>query len=259
MMPPLSRAHFRHTIRELDEVAVATSVTGTSKAKTRDLADLAQRMHDALVGDRPEIAKVRKELRLKIHNLRRSPINQRAAKRMRDLLSVVRDLQKLVDQKGWGAVPEVFVIEGFEVLNSWGYTERELKALFVMLRRATRMLGDVGLKVGTVPVLADPEAMKQVRGAAASEYMAYVEQDDLFVANPSSKLSGDMESVLRAIAARIWSQQMDRDHRQTWDRAGGANGFADAFARKLASDQADSDTAARLLVTVGQIARRWAA
>jgi hypothetical protein len=249
--PKLARA-----IKELDEVSIATSITGTSKSKVNQILKMVKPMLDGLVGDRPEVAKLRRRLRMAMHNLRRSRVDQRASRRMRDLLSVVRDLQKLIDQRGLGDVPAEALVGPFEVINAWGYSDAELKPLLRVLKDADKALGKVGLRVETLPLMLDPREMGRGRGQA-SRYAVYDPQDDLLVVNPDEKLSGDLEAVLAAVATRLWFEELKLDDYAIWDNGGGLDGFREGFARKLATGRVDSDTGARLSITVGRIAKRW--
>lgn len=254
-MGALDRQSFQRVMRELDQVSVAATLTGTSFPKIKQLADMVQPLHDGLVGERPKVRKIRRRLRLALHNLRRSPKDTRVAKRLTELLYVVRDLQQLVEREGLGAVAESVLADDFQIINIWGYTDRELKVLSVLLRRASKLLADVGLGMGTLPVFASPSMMKRARGSSRV-YMLYDSRDDVFIANPDARLSGDYQAVLEALAERIWEGGLTSEDRDVW-RPGGLAAFASAFAEKLASGVAGSDTEARLAVTVGRLASRW--
>lgn len=252
----MDRKTFARIIKELDEVSVAVSLTGTGRVKIKQLLDMVRPILDGLVGDRPEVAKLRQRLRLAMHNLQRSGVDQRAARKMRDLLVVVRDVQKLIDQAKIGDAPAQALVGDFEVINVWGYSESEMRPLMGVLKTTTKLLASVGLSRGTLPVMLDPREMGRGRGQM-SQYAVYDPEDDLVVINPDARLSGDLEAVLGAVATRVWFVDMKLNDYETWDGGGGIDGFRRGFARKLALGQADSDTDARLSTTVGRIAKRW--
>ncbi len=247
--PALSGVSFRYVIRELDQISVAVSVVGTKQAMLTRLSEIVDRMIEAMVGTRPEVKKLRDDLIRRSFNMRRAskrPLP--ASKAIRAALLKLKELRKLVDQQGLADVPLMFTVDGFDLENVWGYSESEVRVTTIALKRTNKLLVDVGLKLDPMYVLLDP---KVARGS----YFRLNDRDDVFEADLGQRLSGDLREVLEAVGAWVWLQVLDREDWELWGRD--RDRFAGAFARKLATEAVNPDTAARLVLSVGKHARRW--
>ena len=245
----LSGPNFRSVIRELRQTGAAVSLIGTKKTKLNKLVGKVQPMLDAMVGTRPETKRVRNNLTRRIHNLRKaSTAAIPASKAIMGALMGVQEIQKLVDQRGLADVPATFEAAEFTLENVWGYSEREVLATTLVLKRASRLMTDVGLATISGTIILDPALSR-------GTYIGYSPSDGVFLADIDRALSGDIVEFLGARGARAWFEKLKAEDQETWGRD--PERFAIAFARKLATGTVDPDTSARLAVSVGGHARRW--
>jgi hypothetical protein len=249
---PLDPANFRFVLRELDQIGVAVSVVGTKRPMLLRLAGYAEGIRAALVGSRPEVRKARDELARLIQGVRSSsPKAKPASKAIRKLHKGVLDVQRIVS-KGLGVASAVTEVGGFELDNAWGYTSFELRTALSAIKKADAILRRAGLEslVKGVVVVLDPEV-------AAGSYASYDRDIDLMAMDPGQDQSGDTEAILRALGGRLWATQFKPEDKEVWGGGRDPGRFSDAFSRKLAGESVDRDTAARLQVTVGRLAKRW--
>lgn len=247
----LSRTSLTRVARELDETAVAVSVMGTRRKKLKEMAALAEPIPDALVGTRPEVEKVRRELLRAIQNVKVSSEKARpASEKLRALAKAVRMTQDLVGKR-LGDVDIGFEAGGFLVSNVWGYTNSEARTTMSALEKAARRLTKVGL--GSV-VGGDAALSPEDTGR---KFVVYDKADDALLFDPSRSGSGDEKAILEALAERVWWQEFGPDEFEVFRATGGLERFREAFAALLVGDRVSPDATARLKVTVGKLASRW--
>lgn len=240
---PLSDRNIALVIKELDETAVAASVTGTSITRLKELAALSEPIADALTGYRPETRRAAMRLRQLAQNVRvagtRAYQAPSSVKALSAGVSEIRDLVK----KGLGHTEESLSAGEFEVINGWGYTDTETRSALRALTRVSELLAARGLGSAVTKV--------ELVGSGPSE--SYDEDRDMLLINPDGAI--DLNGVLRRIGERIWEARFGNDDRETWE--GNRSRFCVAFATAMRGRKLDPETLARLQVTVGRIATKW--
>jgi hypothetical protein len=240
----LSKSRLQWVRRELDQVGVAMSVVGTSRPMLRRMAKLLQPSIDGLRGERPEIKKLRDDLKRAQHNLESGPTTPLRSSRN---MEVARDLMDQVirlSDKGLLGLPEKYDEGRIELENVWGYTRDELKVFRGLLRQALADLSDVGLY--------DKLAYGNIRlhqDDARGDFLTRNRQQDVFVVDPSRGRS--KADIFVAFGDRLWDKIFKPSDRQTW---GDRTRFSIAFVKALRGQPLDSEDRARLQVTVGRIA-----
>lgn len=253
-MAALSAQNLKRVYRELDEVGVAISVVGTRRQKLMELARLTVPISDALVGTRPEVKRVRDDLVRLTHNVRRAQTKARSAgKAVRALANQIKVVEKLVGG-GLGDVPEAFDVGELSLLNTWGYTKKEVKPFMDALETATDVIDKMGLtkSIGTAKVSLDPS------GSPMSS-MTYDLYGDVFTGNPSHT-RGRGRGIADALGGRLWLKLFAKKDVDTWGGAAAAwSSFSDAFARLLGGKSLRGDAAARMAVSLGRVIgpERW--
>lgn len=243
MPEDLRKSRLQWVRRELDQVGVAMSVVGTSRPMLRKMAKYLQPSIDGLHGERPEIKKIRDDLKRAQHNIETGPTTPLRSSRN---VWVARDLMDAVirlSDKGLLGLPEEHEEGRITLENAWGYTGDELRVFRRTLRQVLADFSDVGLYrdlvYGTIRLHQDE---------AAGEFLTRNRQD-IFIADPlrgHSKLD-----IFLAFGDRLWGTLFKLSDRQTWsDR----QAFVSAFARAMRGEPLRSDERARLQVTVGRIA-----
>lgn len=249
---PLTDSYLKAIAKEIEQTAVAVSVTGAASWKLKQMAALAEPVADALEGERPEVSKLRSTLKRLAHNVWTSPTGARkASAALRALAGGLRDARK-VAAKGLGKADPFFKAAGFEVVNTWGYTSSEVRDVTRALEGASKVLTGVGLLTAAGGLVELNPA--KVKGTA---FVQYDPTADLFIFDAQRSGSANIENVLRALAERLWLQEFGKGDRETWGNGKGQEGFSRAFAGQLLGQRLDSDVAARLQVTVGKLAARW--
>lgn len=249
MVGALSRISLRSVERKLRQVGLAISVVGTSRAKLVQLVHLATPVFESLVGDRPEVKRVRDDLRIQLHNVRRSSIGAKpASKAVYALADAVRDVMKLTD-KGMGNVPEAFDVPPMKVINVWGYTNDEVRVVLQKLRQVMVDVTDVGLRTRLLygNIILDPRETKH-------GFVRYVRQDDSIIMDPKRWEERRIADVYEAFAERMWWWNFVTPQWETWLSS---EAFADAFVTFFEGGKLDGDRLARLRATVGVFADGW--
>jgi len=240
----LKKARLQWVRKELDQIGVAISVVGTRRAMLRRLSGYLEPSIEGLRGNRPEIRKVREALSRAQHNLLRGPTTPLRASRnswiARDLMDKVLKLK----DKGLLDLPEDYN-EGRIILeNAWGYTRDELKGFRGLLRQVVAELADAGLykKLAYGVVILDPDEAK-------GSFLIRDKQTDAFIADPSKGKS--KTEIYTAFGGRVWDKLFMSSDRQSWSTRGK---FIVTFLRAMRGERLDSESMARLQVTVGRIA-----
>jgi hypothetical protein len=241
---PLTDSNIAMVIKELEETAVAASVTGTSERRFNELAVLVETIADAMGGSRSDVRKMATKLRQLAHSMRISGIrNHQAPRAMRAAAKGVENARALL-KTGAGRAPSIFQVGEFNVVNEWGYTEDEAGDAFRALSRASRDLLGVGLGQAFVDV--------ELWGSGSPA--KYDPQLDSVLIDPSKNV--DAELVLREVGERIWQKEFGANDYEAW---GGKDStrFTEAFAKSVMGRRLDAETAARLQVTVGKMTAKW--
>jgi len=237
----------RDLIKEIDQVRLAISVVGTRRQKLQQLARLAQPIHDGLAGRRPELDKVRMELRRRIHDVQVAQVdNVRAPVALEGLLAALRQVEKL-DKDKILDVPESFSAGNFSLLNPWGYRDLEAKGAQKAVQSADELIRRRGVKVDLVVSL-DPEK--------TSGFATYSPFDGAVYLDPSKTPAEATEAVLKEFAAYIWLQKLSNADTDVWGGDTEFDVFATAFARSLAGKRVDPEDLEKLKKTMG---RGWGA
>jgi len=251
---PLTDSYLKAVVKELEQTAVAVSVVGTTPRKLKDMAALTVPITDALVDARPEVVKARSVLKRAAHNARTSTVKARqASAALRALAKEVGDIQKMVS-KGIGKTKSLVKIAGSEVVNTWGYTDSEMRDVLRALEKAAKAVMGAGL-----PTAAGGLAELNPNKVQGASFVQYDAPNDLFVFDLRKAGSANVENVLRALAERLWLQEFNKGDKETWEGKKGVRGFSQAFADILTGKRVDKDTTARLQVTVGKLAANWPA
>lgn len=215
---------------------------GTSIAKLKEMAALADTISDSLVGDRPEIARVRTRMRQLIQDVRVSGKSAQPAstalRRMADGLRKVSALvaHRLVD------VPDEFEVESFSVLNTWGYS-------IVEMATAGKALGDAArrLRKGGLPELS--KCIVQLDPRLAAAFVTYRRDNDTLAMDLSR--TGGAWDVYYALGARLWRGFREKE-RELWGGSTGDERFQTAFADLMDESKKPSrDVLARLQLSIG--------
>ena len=220
------------------------SVVGTRRPMLQKMARLLDPSIEGLRGERPEVRKVREDLKRAQHNLRRGPTTPaRSSRNMwiaRDIMDKVLRLQS----KGLLDVPAEYVEGRFTLDNIWGYTRDELKTFRGLWRQVVADFSDVGLYDGLVygVVKLDPDEAK-------GQFISYDERADVFVVDPSRGKS--KADIYETFGGRVWSKLFALQDRQTWETQGR---FLAAFIKAMRGRRLSSEEKARLQVTLGRIA-----
>lgn len=239
---PLDASNLKRVITELEQTAVAVSVMGTTTRKLKEMAALVEPIAGALVGMRPDVRRVRIDLHRRIHNAKVSSVKgSTAAIKIRDMVAGLRKVQGLLT-KGLGDTGTVFKVGGFEVTNVWGYSKVELGSARNALGDASRQLARAGLSsLGEATVVLDPEE--------AVGFIEYDPKRSLLVMD--LRRPGDAKNVYRALAARLWREELRGEAKETWGGEQGLERFQTAFSDLMSGRRLDRDPRARLQVTVG--------
>jgi hypothetical protein len=253
-MSKLSAQNLKRVYRELDEIGVAISLAGTRRQKLMELARLVVPISDAPIGVRPAVKRVRDDLVRLTHNVRRVQTKQRTASRaVAALAAQIEVVQKLVSG-GLGDVPETFDVGEMILMNTWGYTTKEVKSFMESLKSATGMLDKMGLtqSIGTVKVVLHEDGSPRVS-------MTYDLFSDTFVANPTLR-RGRYVGISDAIGGRVWLKNFGQRDVETW---GGSSRawilFSNAFFRLMSEKSLSVGDDARMAVTLGRVIgpERW--
>lgn len=243
MADDLKKARLQWVRRELDQVGMAMSLVGTRRPMLLKMARYLEPIIDGLHGERPEIRKIRQGLVRAKYNLERGPTTPlRSSRNMwiaRDLLDEVLKLK----DKGLLGVPDFY--EGrLGLENFWGYTSDELKDFQGLLDKVIKELDNIGLSDELVygAVVLSPESTK-------GQFFSYDERTGFFFADPSRGKS--KADIYAAFGDRIWDRLFISADRQAWPSRGQ---FVSSFAKAIRGQQLDSETMARLQVTVGRVA-----
>lgn len=210
----------------------------------RRLAGYLEPSIEGLRGNRPRVRKVRQALSRAQHNLLRGPTTPLRASRnawaARDLMDEVLKLK----DKGLLDLPEDYDEGRIALENTWGYTRDELKGFRGLLRQVVAELADVGLykKLVYGVVILDPDE-------ANGSLLTRNKQTDAFVADPSKGKS--KAEIYSAFGGRVWDKLFMSSDRQSWSTKGQ---FVAAFVKAMRGERLDSESIARLQVTVGRIA-----
>ena len=243
MASPLSKQALAKVYKELDEVAVAVSVVGTSRGKLVQLARMAYPIRDALVGTRPEVSKLRDDLTRAIHNVRRVHTRQRpASNAIKMLAAEVKRVQKLVGSK-LGDVPLGFRAGGMDLENVWGYTELEARPFLDRFDRMMRKVMVLGLdkQVSYGDVFLDADE-------AGNRALYFDPHNDRLIANPLKGANRDAE-IGEALAARVWLASFGPKGHAEW--GGNFEHFARRFIQMLEGKKLNNATAAVMAATTG--------
>ena len=251
MTEAISPAKIRSVIRELEQVAVAVAVVGTKRPKLLQLARMAQGVADEMVGTRPKVRRVRGELLRRIQDVKVSPTKAASAARsIRRMALALKETQKLL-KTGVGTGEADFEVGKWLVTNTWGYTGTEVKALKRTLDKARRVLRSVGLdRFASGQVVLDPKI-------ASGQFAIYLPMEEVVAMDLGQAGSKSMDAILRAIAGRLWLSEMNAADVETWGGIGRSERFEQAFSKVLDGGKVDRDTAARLRMTVGRMAKKW--
>jgi len=242
---PLSARNIERVRVELEQTAVAVSVVGTSKQRIAQLIDLVEPIAEALVGARSEVNRLRGRLRRSMHNLRVSNLSQRhASEKMRALVGAVSYVGEAV-KVGIGNAEPSFEVDGFFVINVWGYNESELRLTVSTLKRAAKELDAVGLA---------PAISVELSGGG-SKFATYLRDRDGLDLDPTRAAS--MGELFEAIGEGFWVRDFRSEDRETWGGRLSVRKFTDAFGKALTGWKLDAETVARLQMTVGRFAADW--
>lgn len=235
--------------REIDQVAVAVSVVGTSRAKLRELGGMAIEAGKDLVGTRPEVRAMQTRVARVAHNAIGSHTGAKlASRRLRVLADMLRAVLSDVES-GVGAADPYLKIGAFDAWNTWGYTDAELQPLEHLIESASRLLRGVGLESilgGDLEL--DPSLTRD-------SFVRYLSGSDALAFDLAREVSDPLGSILRAFAVRLWRVQFGNAEREAW--GGDPSRFFGSFADTMNGDTLDSETAARLAVSVRRVASRW--
>ncbi len=240
MASPLSKTNLTFVVRELDEVALAMSVTGTRRKKLVELGQMADEVIEALIGDRPEVTKLRAELEKLSRGVKMAGTKaKQSAQAVRAMRDGVKKVQKLVN-RGLGDADVRLKVGGFEVDNVWGHTATEVRATKSTLIKATKILHKAGLDdLVNGEVLLDPDR-------AGSDFSVYEVLGDLVVINVAG---GDqLRSLLMALGRRAWVK-VPSEKMEPWGGLWAADRFAETFADAL-TKKVDAKVAALLKTTI---------
>lgn len=242
---PLSRTNLSFVITELDEVGIAASVTGSGRAKLSELAMMGVRVAGALQGERKAVAKVRTEILRRAHDVRVSPTKAKdSSRRIHALRDAVLKAESLV-KVGLGIAPPSYDAGRFQLANAWGYTEREMKRVVPLFEKAsTRVkkthLDDQGKHARGVVLLKPGK-----RFCAVDDGVMVCDPDRLF------RTVSPLGDIFRAIAVRVWLNDIRPDGEEVWEMVGGLPAFEEALVGLLSRDDLGSDTRGRLRVSLG--------
>lgn len=243
MADDVRKSRLQWVRKELEQVAVAMSLVGTRRQKLIEMARLVTPAFNALVGNRPEIKKVRDEMRRGLHNLRRSQTTPKAAsKNMRAVAATMGSVIKLSD-KGLLDLDEEYEVGPFVLENVWGYTEREVRQFISTMREMMVGLDAIGLydKLAYGDIQLDPEKTQS--------YLSYDRRGDFFVANIDKARSD--EEIFKAMGERLWDKGFKTKERDVWGGPSHRSKFVQAFSIAMKGNKQDRDTMARLTLTVG--------
>lgn len=238
----MTPGHIRRIVTELEQTAVAVSVVGTSFAKLKEMATIAETVLDSLVGDRPEIARVRLLVRQLIQNVRVSGTGaQVASTALRRLANGMSRVDALV-KHGLTDAQDEFDIETFSVLNVWGYSTEELGT-------ARKSLGDVARKLRRLGMPELSSCIVQLDPRLASSFVSYLRDNDTLAMDLSRR--GNDWDVYYALGARLWKGFQGKD-RELWGGVAGDDRFQKVFADTMSEREKPSrDTRARLALSIG--------
>lgn len=252
---PLADSYLKAAAKEIEQTAVAVGVVGTRSWKLKQMAALVEPIGEALVGERPEVARLRGQLKRLVHNARVSVTDARqASAALNGLAGGVREARRLVGKGIGNAEPHVSS-SGVELANVWGYTNSEARDAMRALERANKALEAVGLPTAT----GDFAELNPAR-VKGSDFVQYDADNDILVFDlgRSRSLAENAQSVLRVLGERLWRQEFRARDREPWgDGKRGLSAFSEAFAGLLSGRRLDEGIVARLTTTVGQMASRW--
>ncbi len=251
----------RSLSKELEEIAVAISLVGTTHTKLRELVSWAEEIRDAIRGERPEVKKLRDEIARRIHDVKVSPPDPRVAKKLRALRHAIETAKNQV-QKGLGEVPETFSLNvvgnfaEFTIGNSWGYTLAEAEPSLRALRRTLARMSEIGLNPGKdLSIVLDPQWSEGWSAKYDREWET-IAMDPYGRGSEGGGSAGPFAQTAHAFGHRVWDQVMKAEDREAWASAGA---FALALSTFLVGEKVSADDAARLAVTVGKRASDWPA
>lgn len=244
----------RSLAKELEEVAVAVSLVGTSHTKVGELAKRATAIADQLHGDRPEVKKLRSEIVRRVHDLKVVPKNQKAARAMRALRAAIETARNAV-KNGLGDVPFEFDMNfrgpwtGFPVGNAWGYTAAEADSSLRALRRTFTRLAELGLRPSKdITLVLDPTWSEGWSAKYDRDWEAIV-MDPEGRGTEGGGSEGQSFQMAVAMGHHLWHEVMKGTEREAWPSVGA---FALAFGTFLVGQPVTADDAARLVVTIGK-------
>lgn len=245
MASPLSKTNLRYAIRELDEVAIAASFTGSGKRKLRELAEMGEEIGKALVGERPEVDEVRKRIFRRAHDVRVSGVKARSSARsIRALRDALKGAEKLV-RNGLGDVPSRLDGPGKTTwVNVWGYTVREIQDAERTIDKAIQNLKSYGLANHVKGELVlDPRDVKR--------FSSYLFIEDSFAIDPSRSGANAKADFYRSVASRIWLEVLGEKERSVWGGKRSSSKFESALSRFVSGKTVTDDEMKKLRATVG--------
>lgn len=239
----LQRTNLAFLITELDQVGVAASVTGSGKAKLRELAQMGTAVADALHGTRDEVERVRKDIRRRAHDVKVSQtVAKVSSKRIHALRDAIMQAERLV-KLGLGNMPEMTRTPrgGFTFYNEWGYSPKELiktMEVFELLEGRVWRANLWG-------------ARSDIHLRPAEKFCQVIGKD--VVCDPDRLLDElkPLWLVARSLGVRIWQEKLSTKSQAVWEVAGGLHIFERAVAAYLSGDPLSRDGRARLRVTLG--------
>ncbi len=247
----------RSLAKELEEIAAAISLVGTTRTKLNELVRWAEEIAASFRGERPLVKKARAEIIRRIHDVKVTVADQRSAQRLRALRTAIETAKNLV-QKGLGDVPEAFSVEAqgtqWTVGNAWGYTESEARVSIQAAQKVLRRMKEIDLRIGAgLTFVLDP-SWADGWSAIYDSNWEVIAMDPDGKGTESKGAVGTFNQTATAMGHRVWHETMKADDREAWSSAGA---FALAFGLVLVGDKVSVDDAARLAVTVGKHASGW--
>ena len=243
----LQKRYLDLTIRDLNDVMLSAGVKsiGTSVSMLRELADKSQPVLDQIIGERKEAKQIRGELKRAIFNMRNSSAKSRpAVSSIAATKSALETVRELVLRRGLLNVSPSFSLARFELLNTWGYTDREMLDAEVALLMLDKAMDRSGVR-GTYTIILDAnragrEFIKTYKGQMYS--------------NPQYKPS--LKSAATGIARWLWDQYEEKLGEYWSGGSGAQDRFVASFVRYIEGREIDNDTDARMKLALGDIGLR---
>jgi hypothetical protein len=242
----LNKTNLAFVINELDEVGIAASVTGSGRAKMRDIARMGEEIAEALSGNRPEVEKVRERIIKRAKDVRTSRVQQKpASKSIHALRDAVIAVEKLL-KKGLGNAPVAYSTNhGLIIANDWGYADKALRPTLHVFDEADRIFDRKKLfKVA-------PATQSRVVLMPGSRFCDG--HQGAYRCDPDRvrRTVSPLEEVFSSAAAIAWVYDLTPSDRDTWTEAGGLPAFETTLSNHLSGIDSGRDWEARLRVTLG--------